>query len=162
MGLTALTVAAALQGCTSNAAHSPATSNTPLSTPSPSPVCTGRDEEAVLRAFFDDLSSDGDDLVTRYFTTPQDFTRWWDPTAGSVLYDSLQAHLTRLQRDGVTVTVTGFTDHGFGGSSTNNDVGGEFTFEASGQMTNGGELVRGGKGGISCETGKLKVIVMFT
>src|SRR5262245_453640 len=68
----------ALGSCASTPASPP-----PSAPPSTSsPECTGRDSEAVLRAFFHDLSNNRDvrELLSAYIAPPEDFVRWWDPT----------------------------------------------------------------------------------
>ncbi len=169
MVTTVVGTAVALVGCTSTPA-SPRPS-TPSSTPSSmrSPVCTGRDGEAVLRAFFRDLSNHRNvsELLAAYVAPPENFVRWWDPSTpsgGIVTYvNGLPEHLEKLQRDGIDLTVTGFQDAGFQGRGTP-DEGGWFTFGLygrfrEGQPMGGGETL-GNKGAVDCATGKLKAIVL--
>lgn len=166
--LTALALVAGVSGCT------PGTHPPPASRPSlsPSPICTGRDGEAVLRAFFDDLSSGKKGLVATYFVAPLDFVRWSDPTSGLITFlpgpdndtvtlDALQAHLDSLQQQGAHVTLTRFRDAGFEADKTNGEAGGWFSFDIRGSP-NGRAAVKdgNGKGAVDCGTKKLKALVI--
>jgi hypothetical protein len=163
----AIALVAALAGCTSTGSRSPVAS-TPVASSPPSArmtECTGRGGEAVLRAFFDDLSHGGSDLLTPYFAPAQDFVRWWDPTRGSgevVPYTGLQEHLRKLQRDGADAAVIGFTDTGFQGKGTS-EAGGWLQFNIRGRLSKDAAVMVGvGKGAIDCRTGKLKALVVDT
>jgi hypothetical protein len=137
-------------------------------------MCTGSDGEAVLRAFFRDLSNRRDvaELLADYVVAPESFVRWWDGTLrpGEIITFSngLPEHLEKLQRDGINATVTGFEDVGFQGRGTP-DAGGWFLFGLQGHLRAGdaapappttSKTPLGAKGAVDCATGKLKAIVI--
>ena len=141
---------------------SPATASTP--------PCTGADGRATLTAMLADLSHGKHVDVATYFVPPIQFVRWIDPSAyvtflpaanGSVTPDALQSHLNDLVRRHVSATIVKFTDAGYGGSPTNNDVGGWFTFTVRGRSSATASLRDGlGKGTIDCTSKKIKVFVI--
>ena len=127
----------------------------------------------MLRAFLADLSNGKKGLVGTYFVAPQDFVRWSDPISGIITYmagpgnetetlDGLQAHFDALQRNGVSVTLTGFDDGGYTDDNPLADPpSGWFGFEVRGRASRGAAIRDGlGKGAIDCGSSKLRVFVI--
>ena len=123
-----------------------------------------------MTALLADLSRGKRVDVGTYFVPPIQFVRWVDPSAyvtflpgadGSVTLDALQSHLNDLGRRHVSVSLTGFTDAGYGGSPANNDAGGWFAFTVRGRPSATASPQEGfGKGTVDCTSKKIKVFVI--
>jgi hypothetical protein len=182
VGISIAAAAVALTGCTSSdrivvpaPAAAPPVSAPPVSGPvqvTSAPPCTGADGEAVVKKLFSDLSLGKKIDLGTYFVAPADFVRWVDPGAyvtflpaddGSLTLAALQSRLDALERQHVTIAMTDFTDHGYGGDPINNDLGSWFSFTVHGRPdATAPESGGAGKAAIDCVAKKIKVLVLDT
>jgi hypothetical protein len=111
--------------------------------------------------FLTNLNEGGRIELSEYFAPQQKFVRWWDPTVplGRVVdRGGLAAHLDKLQRNGLYLTLRDFHAVGFQGGA---EAGGWFNFKVSGRPSeNAPSKVGSGKGAVDCATGKLMAVVI--
>jgi hypothetical protein len=128
-------------------------------------ICTGAEAQDLLRTLFADIDAGRKPPVATYFTTPDAFLSWWDPTLvpDSVITAetgndtaALQAHLDALASAGAVLSLTRFASRGYTGND-GRDAGGEFTFDIRGRPDSTTRLSSGaGEGIIDCYRGKIK------
>ena len=169
--LVTLVVAAATSGCAADRVVLP----TPTSTVEAGPVsCDGTSGQPLLAELFADLARGQPTPVGRFFSAPQNFLRWKDPTTDTDIIagfgadtstytlDALQSHLDALARDGVAGTVTHFAIDGNPRGYGRDPGGGLFRFDLRARWHVGdSETDEGGTGMIDCATGKLKEVVII-
>jgi hypothetical protein len=168
-----LTVAAA-SSCSADRVPVPQpTSEATLAAAAAPANCDGSSGQPLLAALFADLGRGEAPPVATFFSAPNNFLRWEDPTTGTDItagfgadtstytLDALQSHLDALALDGVDGTITHFAIDGNPDGDASRDGGGLFRFDLRARWHgNDSEASEGGIGVIDCATGKLKEVVI--
>jgi hypothetical protein len=130
-----------LQGCAS-------ASPDPLPTTPAVVACPDQTASlALLEAFVRDYNEGSPNLRTTYFTAPEGFSVWWDPTVPdgeTVSYDELEAHWRELLEGGRRL----------------GSVQGLRTVEDADEAGVAFVVDGGSHGKIDCETGRLTSLVL--
>lgn len=150
-----------LYGCTGSRGHALPSSDLPTPPSRSASACSSDLGKNAFDSFVSDLSAGHGGLVSEYFASEVAFQRWWDPTVPSgtvVAYRGLGRHLAELQRDGLHLSVTQFRDFGLQAGPHPSRW---FNFRLRGHLDSDGiNRNWSGKGGASCQSGKLIAVVL--
>jgi hypothetical protein len=137
-------------------------------------ICDGAAALDPLRALFADVTAGRSPALGTYFTVPDDFVSWWDPTLGlgdgitvqaapgqtRATLDGLRDHLVTLESRHAQVALVDFAPGDYEAGNTPN-AGGGFTFTIHARPDASTPAADGsGQGTVDCYTGRIKTLAI--